>query len=139
MTPSLYFCTHESEVIMKLKGSISFGSFPSPRLIRLTLLSQSPTATLYFVCESLHPQSCNFSANFCQISFHFLKLYSHLAPYLNISILPVTQLCVCALFRPVFIEFSCQNVTKTALTALWMQPLAKRDVMTILRDKDYPF
>lgn len=49
MTPSLEFCTHEREVIMKLKGSISFGSFPSPRLIRSTLLSHSPTTTLYYL------------------------------------------------------------------------------------------
>ncbi len=47
-------------------------------------------------------------------------------------------MCVCVSLA-CFIEFSCQNVTKTALAALSMQPLAKRDVMMVLRDTDYPY
>lgn len=49
---------------------------------------------------------------------------------------PWHRLCVCA---ACFIPFSCQNVTKTALAALWMQPPAKTDVMIILTDTDYPY
>lgn len=125
-TISGFLYTWESES----RKDPSLGSFPSPRLIRSTLLSHSPTATLYYLwissaatvlrqlpsdllqCIHLFPSIVFKSCSFFEYQYSF----------------PWHRLCVCAP-RACFTQFSCQNVTKTALAALWMQPLAKRDVM----------
>lgn len=88
------------------------------------LLSPTLPQPLCTICQSRHPQSCNSSANSCQMfskaSIYFPKFYSHLAPYLNISILPMTSsVCLCAfgLFYSIFLSKCNQNSTCSSLDA----------------------
>lgn len=111
VTPPVDFCTHETEVIVNLEGSIHSSTLDSSLTFCHNHFVLSVNPFFHY-----HPLLLTFS----DASIYFLKLYSRLAPYLNISILPwQTSVCLCTfgLFYSVFLSQFNQNSTCSSLDA----------------------